>query len=131
MESVSALFQQCALNTYLDDPELKDFLCMQLDRVLTSIESALVLVDGITTYDRDTETLKNLLTRTQTYYRSLISSTSTCSVISQACTPICHECYTSNPGRPQLILNIEQVELLRSSDFSWQEISSIKYRKSR
>lgn len=125
MESVSALFQQCALNAYLDDPELKDLLCMQLECVLGSIEGALVLVDGLTAYDHDTDTLKRLLTRTRTYHRSLLSSTSTCSVISQACSSICHRCYTGNPGRPRLVVNIEQVELLRSSDFTWQEVAGV------
>jgi hypothetical protein len=47
LESVSTLFEQCALNAFLDDPELKDYLCMQLECVLASIEKALLLVDGI------------------------------------------------------------------------------------
>lgn len=123
-ESVSALFQECALNAFLDDPELKDFLCTQLECVLASIEKSLMLVDGIAAYNSDAKTLCDLLTRARTYHRSLISSTSTCSVVSQACTPICHKC-TGNPGRPQVVVNIEQVELLRSSDYSWQEISSV------
>ena len=124
LESASALFQQCCLNAYLDDSELMDFLCTQLECLLSSIEGALQLVEGLTAYDHDAETLKKLLTRTRTYHRSLVSSTSTCSVVSQSCLPLC--CYyTGNRGRPQLVVNIEQVELLRSSGFTWQEIATI------
>lgn len=125
LESVSTIFQQCALNAYLDDPQLKDSLCTQLECVLGSIEGALLLVDGIAAYDDDTETLRKLLTRTRAYHRSLISSTSTCSVVSEACSSCCYKCYTGKPGRPELVVNIEQVELLRSSDFTWQEVSTV------
>lgn len=98
LESVTAVFHRCALNAHLEDPELKDFLCMQLDHVLSSIKGALLLVDGLTAYAHDTETPRKLLTRTQMHHRSLISSTSTCSVVSHASLPLCHKCHSGNPA---------------------------------
>lgn len=96
---------------------------MHLECVLDSIERALGAIDGFTAYDSDVDTLRKLLTRARTYHRSLMSSTSTCSVVCRACSP-CQKCYTGSRGRPQLMINIEQVELLRSSDFTWQEVAT-------
>ena len=125
MKTVDALFQQCTLGRDLNDQELTDSLCMHLERVLGSIEDAFQVVHGISAYESDVVTLRELQMRARTHHRALVSSVSTCSVVPQASLSLCQACYTGNSGRPQLHVNIEQVELLRSSNFTWEEIAQI------
>lgn len=119
------LFQQCATCTCLNDPELTDSLCMQLERVLGSIEEAFQVVHGVAAYESDVVALRQLQVRARAHHHTLVSGVSTCSVVPQASPSLCHKCFTGSAGRPQLLVNIEQVELLRSSDFTWDEVSRI------
>ena len=47
LETVDALFQQCSTFSCLNDDELLDSLCMQLERVLASIEEAFKVIHGL------------------------------------------------------------------------------------
>ena len=69
------------------------------------------------------ESLRRLRTRAKEYHRLLLSSVNTCSVTSTI-TPLQILC-TGNLGRPQLIINIEQVELLRTAEFTWEQVAEI------
>lgn len=122
---MNVLFQQCATCECLNDLELTDSLCMQLECVLGSIEEAFQVIYGVSAYQSDVATLRQVQVRARTHRHRLMSSVSTCSVIPQASLSLCHKCFTGNAGRPQLVVNIEQIELLRSSDFTWDEVSQI------
>ena len=98
---------------------------MQLESVLEAVEEALkVIVCGTSLCEVDKETLRQIQSRTREYHRVLASSVNTTSVVSQAISSP-HVLFTGSCGRPQLIVNIEQVELLRSSGYSWKEVSQI------
>ena len=121
---IGELLQQCATSMYLNDPQLKDYLSTQLDCALSAIEEALQVMFGRPSYEVDAETLTQIQLRARRHYRALVSSTSTCSVVSQAVVSP-EKLHTGNPGRPGVIVNIEQVELLRTSGFTWEEVSLI------
>lgn len=123
-ERVSALFQQCATSTCVNDPQLRDSLCTQLDCVLSAVAEALHTMHGTASHEADTATLRQLQSRARVYQRGLVSSVNTCSVVADSITSLQHV-HTGNPGRPPLVVNIEQVELLRSSGFTWDEVSQI------
>ena len=125
MRAADVLFQQCVTGRDLNDPELTDSLCMHLERVLSSIEEAFQVIHGISSYEPDVMVLRQLQVRARAHHRALVSSVSTCSVVPQSSLSLCYKCYTGSAGRPQLHVNIEQVELLRSSDYKWEEIAQI------
>ena len=70
------------------------------------------------------ESLWQFHLRVREYHNVLISSLNTCSITSSAIS-VTHVLHTGNPGRPPLIINIEQVELLRSANFTWEEVAQI------
>ena len=118
------LFQRCSTSMYLDDLQLRDSLCTQLDRILIAIEEALQVISGQPLYHEDVETLLHLQLRARRYHQTFLSSINTCSVASQAVTSP-HQLYTGNAGRPKLIVNVEQVELLRTAGYTWEEVSCV------
>ena len=122
---IDTLFQQCARSTFLNDPQLRDTLCTQLDCALGAMEEAFQVMYGVVSYGTDLETLRQLQSRARGYHRLLMSSVNTCSVVSQSPAPLQHQCCTGNPGRPRLTVNIEQVELLRTAGFTWEEVSKV------
>lgn len=107
----------------MNDPELKDSLCTQLECVIGSIEESLQVIYS-TSYQGDIESLQQLRLRAREYHRLLISSVNTCSSVSTLVASQEVES-TGNPGRPRLIVNIEQVELLRTTGFAWEEVSQV------
>ena len=56
------------------------------------------------------------------YHYRLIASLSTCSVVSSPINVTQNLIATNRVGRPRVTINIEQVELLRTSGFKWEEI---------
>ena len=119
------LFQQCATSTFLNDPELRDSLCTQLDCILGAIEEAFQIMQGMASYEADTETLDQLRSRARGYHRLLIAGVNTCSDLSQPIVTTQHAQCIGNPGRPRAIVNIEQAELLRTAGFTWEEVSRV------
>ena len=97
---IDTLFQQCARSTFLNDPQLRDTLCTQLDCALGAMEEAFQVMYGVISYGTDLETLRQLQSRARGYHRLLMSSVNTCSVVSQSPAPLQHQCCTGNPGRP-------------------------------
>ena len=118
------LFQQCATSTQSNDLHLKDSLCLQLENVLSSAENALQILQSFR-YEEDVEYLRQICIHGNEYHRVLLSSLNTCSVTSSTISPQQHVLHTGTKGRPRLIVNIEQVELLRSSGFTSEEVAQI------
>jgi len=116
VRSISALFQQCATSTS-NDLQLKDTLCTQLECDLTAVEEALCALDS-TPYEENVEFLRQIQVCAKEHHRVLLSSLNTCSVTSSTIIPLQHVLCTGSPGRPPLIVNIEQVELLRSAELT-------------
>lgn len=102
---------------------MKDSLATQLERVLKAVEEALQIL-GNTTHFEDVESLTQIRLQAKEYLHLQVSSLNTCSVLSSTIThpDVLH---TGNPGRPSVIVNLEQVELLRGSDFTWEEVAQI------
>lgn len=121
---MTSLFRQCATSTYSNDPSLKDSLCTQLECVLQSLEEAIQTLLSLSSHQHDVESLRQLERQARSHHRILLSGVSRCSQVTQRSISPLQE-YSGTPGRPRLIVNIEQVELLRTSGFSWDEVSQI------
>ena len=72
--------------------------------------------------------LRQLHVRAKEYHHVMLSSVNTSSVTTSTISSLQRVC-TGNPGRSKLTMNREHVELLRSSEFTWElrSGSNIKY----
>ena len=68
--------------------------------------------------------LRQLHVRAKQYHRVMLSSVNTSSVTSKI-NSLQRVLCTGNPGRSKLTMNREHVELLRSSEFTWEEVAQI------
>ena len=96
---------------------------MQVECVLRAIEEAIQTLEN-TPHEQIVVSLRQLHVHAKEY-RVLLSSVNTSSVTTSTISSLQHVLCTGNPGRPKLIVNIEQVELLRSSEFTWEEVAQI------
>ena len=73
--------------------------------------------------------LRQLHVRAKQYHRVMLSSVNTSSVTTLTISSLQRVLCTGNPGRSKLTMNREHVELLRSSEFTWElrSGSNIKY----
>ena len=71
-------------------------------------------------YEDDVEYLRQICVRGNQYHRALLSSLNTCSVTSSTISPQQHVLRTGTNGRPRLIVNLEQVELLQVQALHWK-----------
>ena len=69
--------------------------------------------------------LRQLHVHAKQYHRVMLSSVNTSSVTTSTISPLQHVLCTGNPGRSKLTMNREHVELLRSSEFTWEEVAQI------
>ena len=97
---------------------------MQVECVLRAIEEAIQTLEN-TQHEQILVSLRQLHVRAKEYHRVLLSSVNTSSVTTSAISSLQRVLCTGNPGRPKLIVNTEQVELLRSSEFTWEEVAQI------
>ena len=101
-----------------------DALCLQLERVIHGLEDVLQAPDD-TLGPTSLLTLLEFWVRACRYHHSLIASLNTCSIISPPINTAQNLIETNNVGRPKVAINIEQVELFRTSGFTWEEISHL------
>ena len=92
--------------------------------MLRAIEEARQTLEN-TPHEQIVVSLRQLHVRAKEYHCVLLSSVNTSSVTTSTISSLQHVLCTGNPGRPKLIMNIEQVELLRSSEFTWEEVAQI------
>ena len=118
------LYGECATACNLEDLQLRDALSTQLYCVITSAEEALQILHGLPSWKSDADTLRHLLLRARRYHQSLASGLRTCSTLSP-CFVSPESARSTDRGRPRLVVNIEQVELLRSCGFTWEETSQL------
>ena len=69
--------------------------------------------------------LRQLHVHAKQYHRVMLSSVNTSSVTTSTISSLQHVLCTGNPGRSKLTMNREHVELLRSSEFTWEEVAQI------
>ncbi len=119
LQSANSLFQQCASNILSNDISLKDItfgVCVEVTRRC---------LREFTCYEVDVQSLHHLRLQARRFHHILVASVNSCSVISSEVSAIPSVLSTGFAGRPRFIINIEQIELLRGSNFTWEEISQI------
>ena len=99
-------------------------MCLQLERLIHGLEDVLQAPDD-TLEPTSLLTLLEFWVRASRYHHSLIASLNTCSIISPPITTVQNFVRTNSVGRPKIRINIEQVELFRTSGFTWEEISHL------
>ena len=104
--------------------EENDALCLQLEQLIHGLEDVLQAPDD-TLEPTSLLTLLECWVRASRYHHSLIASLSTCSIISPPVNTAQNFVETNTIGRPRVAINIEQVELFRTSGFTWEEISHL------
>lgn len=101
-------------------------MCLQLERLIHGLEDVLQAPDLDDTLEPTSLlTLLEFWVRASRYHHSLIASLNTCSIISPPITTVQNFVRTNSVGRPKIRINIEQVELFRTSGFTWEEISHL------
>ena len=101
-------------------------MCLQLERLIHGLEDVLQASDLDDTLEPTSLlTLLEFWVRASRYHHSLIASLNTCSIISPPITTVQNFVRTNSVGRPKIRINIEQVELFRTSGFTWEEISHL------
>ncbi len=125
LQSTNSLFQQCASNILSNDNPLRDILCSRLECVLKSLEDAIQNLGGFTCYEEDVQTLHHLRLQARRFHHILVASVNSCSVTSSELSAIRSVASTGLAGRPRFLINIEQIELLRGCNFTWEEIAQI------
>lgn len=88
------------------------------------MSEALCALDS-TSYEEDVKSLRQIRVHAKEHHRVLLSSLNTCSVTSSTIIPLQHVLCTGSPGRPPLIVNIEQVELLHSAEVTWEQVAQL------
>lgn len=97
---------------------------MQLEQVIHGLEDILQTLDG-TLEPISIHTLLEFWVQACRHHHSLIASLNTCSIVSPPINVTQNLAETNNIGRPQVTINVEQVELFRTSGFTWEEISHL------
>ena len=109
----------------MNDLELKDFLVTQLECVLGLVKDALSLLQGTVSATSDITTLTEYRAHAREYLRFLLASTATSSsCVPTAINSVC-VCQTGRRGRPRIVVNAEEVELLRSAGYTWEKIAEV------
>ena len=101
-----------------------DLLVLQLEQAIHGLEDALQTLDS-TLEPVTFFTLLEFWVQACRYHHSLIASLNRCSIISPPIRSTQSLAEPSNIGRPKVAINIEQVELFRTSGFTWDEISHL------
>ena len=110
-----------------DEEQEEDGLC---DSIITQLESSVLLVEeGIQMlqaspqYSTETQVLFSMRRNAIQYMREILYGHDDCTVPPVAIQPFKTYIRTGNAGRPQVLVNLEQVELLRGVDIlglKWQ-----------
>ena len=108
--------------------QLRDSLATELECVLNATEAALQLIQAndttLNSVANDIDTLRVVCRSALDYYRVFQASALTSSSCATAISPV-QVVTQGRRGRPSLVVNIEQVELLRSVGYSWSEVSNL------
>ena len=96
----------------------------QLECVLGLVEEAISVLQGMVSVTSDVTILSEYRARARECLRILLASTSTSSRVTAAVNSV-YVCQTGSRGRPRIVVNVEEVELLRSAGYTWEEIAEI------
>ena len=110
-----------------DEEQEEDGLC---DSIITQLESSVLLVEeGIQMlqaspqYSTETQVLFSMRRNAIQYMREILYGHDDCTVPPVAIQPFKTYIRTGNAGRPQVLVNLEQVELLRGCGYTWVEVA--------
>ncbi len=99
------------------------------DCITGQLESALVIVEeGIqmlqdSQYSGDVQVLSSMRQNVIRYMRQLIYGYNDCTIPAIGIQPFRIYLHSGNVGRPRLLVNMDQVELLRGCGYTWDEVS--------
>ena len=122
------LFAEC--RQIVDDRHVSTCQSVQsADCITGQLESALVILEeGIqmlqeSRHSGDVQVLSSMHQNVVRYMRQLIYGYDNCTIPAVGIQPYQINLHSGNVGRPRLLVNVEQVELLRGCGYTWGEVS--------
>jgi len=100
-----------------------------VDNIITCLESAIAIVEeGIqvlqeTVYVGEVQLLSSMKREASRYIRELSCGHNDCTIPPVGIAPYIVEHSSGLVGRPRIVLNLEQVDFLRSCGYTWEEVS--------
>ena len=124
IEHINQLFRECRGYVSDDDgdEETGTELTTQLESTLSVIEEGIQLMEG-SPYDNDIHLLSSIRREGIKLIREIVLGTNDCTMPPVAVHPFRIVCRTGAAGRPRTILNIDQVELMRTCGYKWEDIA--------
>ncbi len=116
VQAVENFLSQCGSSVATNDELLRDYLISRLEAVIANLEELMQCV-GVS------DPTRRLRYRACDYLHRFQCGEHVCTQAVAEINVFNITRYTGHRGRPLMIINIEQVELLRSAGFTWQEVA--------
>ena len=100
----------------------RDYYISRLEACIITIEEGLRILDE--SYSEERTLLSDLREEAIRLIRITISGENDCTIPAVSLVPFPIVTNRGSVGRPKLLVNIDQVDLLRSAGFTWQEIAN-------
>lgn len=122
---VDNLFQRClaTLRCSDDDASVRESLVGELEECVSSCIEATYLLDSVDSETSITSQIVEITRTSRQYLHSLRAISSMCCSVPSAINGD-HVVMSVGSGRPSIVVNVEQVEMLRSIGYTWNDIYS-------
>ena len=104
-----------------DQEAVAEYLVGRLETVLCIMEQVIQLLEP-SPYAAETAVLQTIRGEVVQYLREMYGHNE-CSIPAVAIQPFRLLYHSGRAGRPQILVNIEQVELLRTCGYTWEEVA--------
>ena len=102
---------------------LCDSIIIQLESSILLVEEGIQMLQASPQYSTETQVLFSMRRNAIQYMREILYGHDDCTVPPVAIQPFKTYIHTGNAGRPQILVNLEQVELLRGCGYTWVEVA--------
>ncbi len=116
VQAAEDFLSQCGSSTATRDSSLQDYLISRLESLITNLEALMQCIGDNARVRQVRRRACEYLHRFQHGERSTSQSVAGINLFNVTQ-------HSGRRGRPLIVLNIEQVELLRSAGFTWQEVA--------
>ena len=101
---------------------LQDYYVCRLEVCVTVLEEAIQLTQE-SVYRNEYQLLLNMRQEAIRLLREAVCKENECTIPAVGVTPFQLISRTGYVGRPRVLINVDQIELLRSAGFTWQEVA--------
>ena len=116
------LFASCNRQYHIHDDSVQDHLASRLESCVTILEEGIQLTCH-SMYESEHRLLKSMRQEAIRLLREAIYQRNECTMPAVGVVPFQFQANSGKRGRPRVLINIEQIDLLRSAGFTWQEVA--------